>query len=142
MNTGFVRIFLLSIAFIFSVPSHASNLTMRLDVKAENLTDQISKDDILAVGYIENMMSEKNKLILSSDMEKINGQHSAYIVRGKNNPNHILMVKIGGRGWSPDKEGEGMLYQTDGDASFNVYAYKNSAIYADTYVLSFYAYHR
>ncbi|EIW3861304.1 hypothetical protein L9J43_005186, partial [Klebsiella pneumoniae] len=93
MNTGFVRIFLLSIAFIFSVPSHASNLTMRLDVKAENLTDQISKDDILAVGHIENMMSEKNKLILSSDMEKINGQHSAYIVRGKNNPNHILMVR-------------------------------------------------
>ena len=128
MNTGFVRIFLLSIAFIFSVPSHASNLTMRLDVKAENLTDQISKDDVLAVGYIENMMSEKNKLILSSDMEKINGQHSAYIVRGKNNPNHILMVRMGGRGWSPDKEGEGMLYQTDGDASFNVYAYKNLSL--------------
>ncbi|ECC1666784.1 adhesin, partial [Salmonella enterica subsp. diarizonae] len=85
---------------------------------------------------------KKNKLILSSDMEKINGQHSAYIVRGKNNPNHILMVRIGGRGWNPDKEGEGMLYQVDGNASFNVYAYKNLAIYADTYVLSFYAYLR
>ncbi|EGI6450409.1 TPA: hypothetical protein G8509_004557 [Salmonella enterica] len=132
-----IWVFILA-SIIFGNYSHANNLTLSLNIKSDMLNNDTPNEYIIGKGYIKN--NKTTFVLIGTDAEKVPGTQSTYIFRGRNNSNNKIFVRLGGEHWISDKNGFGLVANTQNTNSFNLYYLKENTLNPDTYVIDLFVF--